>query len=81
MQGGESLGVGDSLQSGDGNTSLVLQADGNAVLYCAQRALWTTQVQRRCQLMTRSNHVWGHPRPLKPPVSHSSIFNLILSNP
>lgn len=39
---GQSIGVGESIQSGDGRYTLVLQGDGNLVLYSPQRPLWSS---------------------------------------
>lgn len=41
----QALHIGDSLLSYDGRFWLVLQGDGNLVLYSPNRALWSTQTQ------------------------------------
>lgn len=43
LVGGESLRVGESIVSPNGQFRLVLQSDGNLVLYTSARAMWSTR--------------------------------------
>jgi hypothetical protein len=47
LSGGQSLGVNQSVTSCDGRFVLVMQGDGNLVLYQGSRALWATMTQGR----------------------------------
>lgn len=47
MTSGQTLRPGQSLNSGDGRYKLVLQDDGNLVLYSPNRALWSSGTQGR----------------------------------
>jgi hypothetical protein len=42
LQAGQSLGVGESITSCDGDVTLVMQSDGNLVLYGPPGALWSS---------------------------------------
>ena len=47
MSSGQVLEPGESLVSGDGRYRLIMQGDGNLVLYSPSRALWHTSTQGR----------------------------------
>ena len=42
LQPGQALGVGESITSCDGDVTLVMQSDGNLVLYGPPGALWSS---------------------------------------
>ena len=47
FEGGQGLGPGESVQSCDGRFDLVMQTDGNLVLYMGQKPLWATGTNGR----------------------------------
>jgi subtilisin family serine protease len=47
MPAGQRLAAGQSLSSGDGKYRLVMQGDGNLVIYSPNRAIWSTNTQGR----------------------------------
>jgi hypothetical protein len=47
MPAGQRLTAGQSLSSGDGKYRLVMQGDGNLVIYSPNRAIWSTNTQGR----------------------------------
>lgn len=47
LSSGQNLTVGQSIRSNDGRFALIMQGDGNLVLYSPRRALWSTATSGR----------------------------------